>query len=283
VFERVSIAAAAALLALAHPEPKTEPASKSWALCAASTTIVTGILHVPVEELRAAHGSGRYLTATVDVTETLKGERSEAAAVTFFSDDRAYAPKIDELIALDGKAVLVFLIVVPDSSESAQTYFAGYTADAARALQRAEVAGIRTEIARQARVLRNWKPHPEWPREAAVRALIEKMLVRRTQARAFRDLENLGPAAVPAIADLMDDRRRLGVETMALENPPDGFEAYRIYAPQLVVDALAAILTQLTGTGFGNIESGGTERQRRFAVDGWRVYADMQRNHPLAR
>lgn len=283
----VTGALAAGLFAvLAHPALSLDAPSKSWALCAASSTIVTGTLHVPVEELRAAQGSGgRYVSATVDVSEVLKGERSEARVVTFFSDDRPYAPKSIELVALDGRPVLLFLTAIPDDGASGQpkTYFAGYTPGAVRPLSPSELTDIRAEIARQTRVLRNWRPHPEWPHEAAVKKLIAKTLVRTTAARAFHDLENLGPAAVPALSDLMDDRRRLGAEGIALKNPPGGFEGHRIYRPVLVVDALAAILNQITGADFGSIANGGVERQRRLAVNGWRIYTDMQRNQGGAR
>ena len=282
VLERAWVAPAAGMFALlGFASPAADVPSTSWALCAASSTVVAGTLHAPVEELRAARGSGRYLTATIDVSEVLKGERSEGAAVTFFSEDRGYAPKSEQLVALDGKAVLLFLTAVAADSSSATTnsYFAGYTADALRARSEPQLTEIRAEIARQARVLRNWQPHPDWPHEAAVKALIEKMLVRTTEAGAFRELEHLGPSAVPAIVDLMDDRRSLGGAMLVLTNGPGAFEAHRIYGPHLVVDALAAMLNQLTGATFGQISNGGTERQRRLAVDGWRIYVDMQRNH----
>lgn len=277
MFERASIALA--LFAFAHSLPNGDPPSKLWTLCATAGTIVTGTLHVPVKELRqASRSGGRYLTATVDVADVLKGERADATAVTFYTEDRSYAPKREQLIALDGKPVLLFLSAVPDSASPAKTstYFAGYTADALRALSVSEVEEIRAEIARQQRVLRTWRPHPEWPHEAEVKQLIEKMLVRETQMRAFKDLEDLGAGAVPAIIDLMDDRRPLGNPLITLDNPPGAFETHRIYGPKLVVDALAAILNQMTGTAFGpSISNGGSEVQRQRVVDGWRIYADV--------
>ena len=282
-----SIAATFGLFAFAvNPASNADTISKSWALCAASSTIVTGTLHVPVRELRAAHrGGGGYVSATVDVSEVLKGERSEALTVTFSSEDRAFAPKSDALIALDGRPVLLFLAAIPDDTGSGRlkTYFTSDAANAVRARSAPEVMEIRAEIARQAAVLRTWRPHPEWPHEAEVKHLIAETLVRETAERAFRDLENLGPDAVPAIADLMDDRRPLGVAHIVLSNSPGAFEAQRIYGPKLVVDALAAILNQITGDDYGSIMDGASERQRRLAVNGWRIYADMRRNHTRRR
>lgn len=104
-----------------------------------------------------------------------------------------------------------------------------------------------------------------------VAMLIGKMLSERTERRAFADLEALGCAAVPAIVKRMDDRRRLPVPAISLENKsPDAFEGLRHYGPKKVVDALAAILNQLTGKNFGFIYNGATNEERTRAVNGWR-------------
>jgi len=106
-----------------------------------------------------------------------------------------------------------------------------------------------------------------------VALLIEKMLKASTEQKAFSDLEALGCAAVPAIIRQMDDRRRLPDPRMALRNKmPDAFEAIRQYGPIEVVDALAAILNQLTGRDFGSIYNGATDDERNKAVQGWRHF-----------
>lgn len=286
MFTRVLVAGAVAPRLLASYKLAAEAAevSKSWELCAASAVITVGTLHVPVAELRAAqNGEGRYLVATLDVSETLKGERSDAVVISFYSEDKPYSPQSTALLALDGQPVLAFL-TNPQNDDSGKRvrYFAGHARDAVRAASSADVADIRAEIARQERVLRGWHSHPDWPRWTEAKALIAKTLRRDTAEQAFKDLEKLGPQAVPAIIDLMDDRRPLGVRNLVLQNPPNFFEATRIYGPQLVVDALAAILNQITATDFGGIESGGSEQERQLAVNGWRIYADIQRNHPAA-
>lgn len=104
-----------------------------------------------------------------------------------------------------------------------------------------------------------------------VAMLIGKMLSKRTEERAFADLEALGCTAVPAIVKRMDDRRRLPIPAISLENKSrDAFEGLRHYGPEKVVDALAAILHQLTGQDFGFIYNGATEEERTRAVNGWR-------------
>ena len=71
----------------------------------------------------------------------------------------------------------------------------------------------------------------------------------------------------------MDDRHPLPIRHIELANKaPDAFEGIRQYEPELVVDALAAILNQITGEGFGWIYNGGSERERQAEVAGWRAY-----------
>jgi len=114
-----------------------------------------------------------------------------------------------------------------------------------------------------------------------VAVLIRKMLNRRTEHKAFADLEALGCPAVPAIIARMDDRRRLPDPTSVLQNKSkDAFEASRFYGPEKVVDALAAILNQITGQEFGFIYNGGTEAERTSTVSGWH---DFLSRTPLSK
>jgi hypothetical protein len=106
-----------------------------------------------------------------------------------------------------------------------------------------------------------------------VALLIEKTLQRKTEQQAFSDLEALGCAAVPAIIKRMDDRRKLPEPRISLRNKsPDAFEGMRHYGPEVVVDALAAILNQVTGQDFGFIYSGVTNAERTKTVTGWRDF-----------
>jgi hypothetical protein len=114
-----------------------------------------------------------------------------------------------------------------------------------------------------------------------VQRLIEKMLNRRTEQKAFSDLEALGCLAVPAIIARMDDRRSLPDPSIALRNKsPDAFEWKRFYGPSQVVDALAAILNQITGQDFGSIYNGASEAERTSTVRGWRNFLEQT---PLAK
>jgi hypothetical protein len=106
-----------------------------------------------------------------------------------------------------------------------------------------------------------------------VAALIEKMVNSTTEQQAFSDLEALGCPAVPAIIERMDDRRNLPDRRISLRNKsPEAFEATRQYGPQQVVDALAAILNQITGKDFGFIYNGATDAERVRTVRAWRDF-----------
>ena len=117
-----------------------------------------------------------------------------------------------------------------------------------------------------------------------VGVLIEKMLAAKSEQKAFSDLERLGCPAVPAIIGRMDDRRVLADPRISLRNKsPQAFEAVRQYGPTEVVDALAAILNQLTGQDFGSIYNGGTDDERTKTVHGWRKFLETTPAQDLCR
>src|SRR5262249_51932276 len=63
-----------------------------------------------------------------------------------------------------------------------------------------------------------------------VASLIEEMVSKRTEHKAFANLEALGCPAVPFIIRRMDDRRKLPDPFISLENrSPDAFEGFRQY------------------------------------------------------
>jgi hypothetical protein len=114
----------------------------------------------------------------------------------------------------------------------------------------------------------------ELPMDQQVARLIEKMVHKKTEHKAFADLEALGCAAVPAIIKRMDDRRKLPIPNIALANKsPHAFEAQRFYNVEKVIDALDDILNQMTGYHFGTInQDNPTEAQRYQTVARWREF-----------
>jgi len=120
--------------------------------------------------------------------------------------------------------------------------------------------------------------HEVTPYRSDVRQIVEEIAALpperasgpRQQAL-FDQLIAMGPEAVPTLVALMDDRRPLAWSGISLENrAPDAFEAVRHYGPVLMVDALAAVLNQITGEQFGFIYNGATEAQRAATVAGWK-------------
>ena len=125
---------------------------------------------------------------------------------------------------------------------------------------------------------------PKDPMEAKVIMLIDQMLNEKTEARAFLEMEALGCPAVPAIIQHMDDRRKLPIAHFVLQNhSPGAFEATRQYNPDLMVDALAAILNQLTGRSFHFIYNCGSEQERTAEVKAWKKYLETTPRKQLCK
>jgi hypothetical protein len=112
--------------------------------------------------------------------------------------------------------------------------------------------------------------------DARVAALVDRAVrakAQNEQQAAFDELLTLGCAAVPAIIGRMDDRRKLPIAYIRLDNKsPAAFEAFRQYGPEEVVDALAAVLNQLTGMHFEFIYNGATDDLRARSVVQWREF-----------
>ncbi|HEX2763503.1 MAG TPA: hypothetical protein VHM92_06615 [Allosphingosinicella sp.] len=265
-------------------------------LVSASNLIVGARAQVPKEALIAAakSASAHYIDVPLRAIDILKGSvRGNGLTVSVFPQDRPYAPGIPDILAADENDRIFFLTYVDEGSGG--IYFAGRTPDALRPADRASIRPVRREIARQARFLRSWKPDKSLPSYREVGMLIDGLAhitrtgpgtnaERNAQADVFRRLEALGEPAVPAIIAQMDDRRPLAFQEISLVNTsPDGFEGLRHYGPELIVDALDAVLNQITGHSFGEIVNGASERQRRGAVDGWRIFAASRQCAEAAR
>ena len=109
---------------------------------------------------------------------------------------------------------------------------------------------------------------------AVTSRLIDKMVKEKSEHRAFADLEALGCSAVPAIIKHMDDRRQLPDKNISLKNKfPDAWENVRYHGVERVVDALDAILNQMTGESFGDIDvdkdDPTKDAERAKVVSGW--------------
>jgi hypothetical protein len=254
-----------------YPQPH-----ELWPLVAKSHLIVTGTLIVPVEQIRACLISNehRYVELIVITDQFLKGNAAEQLAIRWYTEPRDYAPHPEHVMSFDGKKSFLFLVHVDDDPAGA-FYFVRNAGPALSDLEEAFLEQLQSEITVQRELLARFEeifPPDDEPLSDRVANLIEATTREATQSRAFRRLETLGSRAVPAIIMLMDDRRDLAVPEITLRNHPGHWEYVRHYGPEKVVDAMAAILNQITGVSFGNIYNGGSERERREVVNGWRVY-----------
>lgn len=274
------------LIGLAVPSAKAEDAAL-WRLVAQSDVIAIGVVEAPSEPLPAKE----YVELRLSDAQPLKGAIRPSATIRWYSEPQDYAPSAEQIRAASGRPSLVFSL-----RSEGQFYFAGHTPSALRTADARSVADVRAEVARQDEVVANWRPDPSIPHHSEVQAIIEQVAAlapvtqreeqrRRSaeQQSLFDALIALGPAAVPAIIEQMDDARPLASPQLSLINHvPDAFEGMRHYGPKLMVEALAAILNQLTGESFGFIYNGGAALEREASVRGWRVYLDHLRHNPDA-
>ncbi len=132
------------------------------------------------------------------------------------------------------------------------------------------------EIALQTRIAADtmWAdPFRAAPIFAKVERLVGALTDAQRQDQAVSELISLGRDAVPSLVLLMDDRKPVGRRALRLPNRDlPTSELYRWYKPELVVDAVAALLNEITGQTFGSIQNGATEHQRATTVSAWRTF-----------
>jgi hypothetical protein len=301
--ESKSVAAILLLLGIAsssevgrsHPASEASPATCAARpaaedlsrLVAATDLIVIATPQIDREVLAAAARSASpdYLNIRLASVRPLKGDRPPGDLILrVYPEDRPYAPSIAAIAAASNLPSILFLTQVDHGPVG--LYFAGYSPAALQPAEQRRIDAIASEIARQRRILESWRPDRSAAHYRQVAGLIQELISLRitdrrswqerlaAQQDVFQRIEALGEPAVPAIIAQMDDRRPLAFQQISLFNrDPNAFESMRHYGPELVVDALDAILNQITGRSFGNIMNGGSERERRAAVSGWRIYA----------
>ena len=248
----------------------------SWRVVANSHLIIKGILHVNVDEIkRILKSKPMYYKLSLEVEYILKGEYADRIIlINKYIRVDEYEPTVEYIINLNGCDVIAFLTKI-DDKYSEGYYFSLSTNESLQEATETNIRDTCEEILKQDDILEKGL----WIYDTLantyddiVKDLIEHMLDVNEAEESYRMLEELGQNAVPSIIRFMDDRRVLPMQNITLENPPDFWEAVRFYSPDLVVDVLAAILNQITGESFGFINSGGSERERREAVKGWRIY-----------
>ncbi len=216
--------------------------------------------------------SPAYIDVPLNGVSKLKGTTAGSnLTLKLFPKVTTYAPSPETLVEQNGKPTLLFLTRVDQRPGGI------YLTHSPEALETASTTGmnaVKAEIHRQEVLSVAPPPDQALPHFKEVRDLLSALpqATSRGEEEIFRKLEAFGIDGVPAIVAQMDDRRPLPVPQITLANPPGFWEGERHYAPELVVDALDAILNQITGFG-AFVVNGGSERQRQAAVAAWRVYA----------
>ncbi len=77
--------------------------------------------------------------------------------------------------------------------------------------------------------------------------------------------------AIPALVKRLDDSRRIKARQLYFHTS-GGFEGIAHYSPDVVTDVLATVLPGIAHESFGQIQSGGSDQERREVIDAWRVY-----------
>ncbi len=254
-----------------------------WRSIADSDLVVVGVISLPNEVPTEAPG-GSDLHFTIKINQVLYGKSQQPDIAVQFDSG---SPTTQELRSSKGLERVVFLQLLDmaryDTDQwktitRKEWYLVNYDVGPATLEASTEVIeNVKGIVARNEQSLHERFPQTDPKVDAQVQALIADMVKDPERERsAFSQLEALGIPAVLSTIRYMDDRRRLAEPVISLENKArNAFEARRFYGPKLVVDALAAILNQVTGMRFGDLDNGGSDAMRDHAVRGWRLYAHV--------
>jgi len=241
---------------------------------AASSLVVVGELRGDAEELKAREtGPPDYVELGVAVDRTLAGDRFESVVFRVFAGPPAPDRHSAEYLRTQlGERRILFLV----QAES-RLYLTG--AGSGDALPPATEESVE-RIARVLRLQEELAARP-LPVASPIARQVDGLVSGLTadpdrQRENLAMLERLGLDAVPAIVARLDDRRPLPERSVSFANRSSGaFEGVRHYSPEQVVDALAALLNQLTGESFGLSYNRATDAERSHAVRAWRAYAQF--------
>ncbi|HEX7816467.1 hypothetical protein [Dyella sp.] len=107
-----------------------------------------------------------------------------------------------------------------------------------------------------------------------ISGLIDQTTQAQTEPEAFLRLESYGENAVPYLVQHLNDMRPLGEKNMVLKNivivdSKKTEQGQRMYSPEVVHDALAALLNQITGKSFEFVYNGSDPATRATNSKEW--------------
>lgn len=189
------------------------------------------------------------------------------------SVNRSGSARLRLFSALNRQCVMVFLVKAGFDSELYLEHGPGVLIEGTSI----KASQVEVEIKREQELLESFAALPAaTPDEYhnIVRCILDRFIVKETRSEAFRELEELGTNAVPSMIRLMDDRRELNDGTISLPNKSSfAFEGLRHYRVANVLQAVDAILNQITSENFNPSWNDGPDQAREDrALNAWRIY-----------
>ena len=268
----MTLAAGAAHAGCAYP-----PAGPDLMRTVAQSDVVAeGTIALSPEQLSALRGKTEWVDVPFAVTRTLKGPAADTVTVRFYPATD-YAPALPDLELAAGHRVVVYLHRLAEAGPPGLYFAAGQ--DSLKPASEGLTANA--EIGRQDAILKSWASDASLPHSAEVKAQLDRLAAippgdpgaTQRQSGILAVLRAMGNEAIPAIVTQMDDRRPLATPKIVLDDAsPENHFATRNFAPKAIVDALDAVLHQMTGE-FGTIYDGASDAERDSAVRAWRIYA----------
>ena len=215
-----------------------------------------------------------YYEYNIQIIKTLRGIKQEKIRFKIYMKEENcnYINSLN-----DSKKVILFLTNSYDGY-GYNNYFSGYFIEKAVIKYTSEIENIiNKEIALQNDIINN-KLYENFDIDSKLYQKVSRYITNTTNSslehKSFEQLEELGAKGVPYIILLLDNFEKLPIGEISLENKSENaFEYYRHYSPELVIDALDAILNQITGENFGTIVNGEATQEMRISVlNGWRIY-----------
>jgi hypothetical protein len=248
--------------------------SDLWKLAAKSDAIVVGELRYD-----AVKGTDEYVSLELAVKRRLKSSvpGKGILKIRFYDRKETHDDIVRHFAQFSGKPCIVFTVQVDDPAV-ADFYLAGSFSESIFAFTPEAEKAIDQELKLQNEIVRDFEADPSVPHFKEVERLLKSVEDVASQRKAFSRLEALGKEGVPAIVAHMNDFRELPMSAISLRNSPGHWEAVRHYSPDKMVDALAAILNQVTHRSYRSIYNGGSDRERKACINAWRVHLHHIKN-----
>jgi hypothetical protein len=256
----------------------TSDANIDWRIIASSKEIIIA----NTNEIKNIDRTvlNKYYEYNILVNNILKGISEGRKIFKIYMNDENY--KYIESLEYD-KEVIIFLISTYDGYGN-NNYLAEYSIEDTIILNtELNKNTIKDEIISQKNIIQN-KLYENFTIIRKDYNMVRKTINNITniilEKHSFTKLEKMDMEGVPYIILLMENYKKIPSGSISLKNKSENaFEEFRHYGPELVIDALAAILNQITGEDFGFIYNGeSTQEERELTLNGWRIYLYYLKN-----